>query len=553
MSKIKIFALGGLDESGKNMYVLEVGRSIFVIEAGIKFPESSDLGVDMIVADFDYLIKRKKDVKGFFITHAHDDAMLALPYLLDKIEAPIYGSDLTLGLIQDLLEDYVNDLTPKLYVMKEDRFLTFGNVKVHPFKVTHSINGSVGLAFETPQGHIIFTGDYIVDFGAPSPYQMDIAKLAQFAQKGVLVLMTESVGAERRGHTSPHHQLSTRIESTISETKGRILVSIYTQNVFNVNELILLAIKYDKKIIFYNTELEKIFRRLTKLKQISIPKENLGKVSDIGVDDQNAIIVISGSGEQLFVQLHKIANGYDNNLEISETDTVILAAPPIPGTERVASQTIDELYKTAANIIMLKSKTFISMHASQEDLKMMINILKPKYYMPVKGEYRQLIMNAKVAEEVGYQSENILILDNGEVAVFSEKELEEKRERVDVGDILVDGIGVGDVSSIVINDRKQLSSDGVIVIGVSVDKKYNIVAGPDVQTRGFIHLKSHDYVLDHVSKTVEIVMAEISQAQTRMEYADVRNTIKDRVSRYVMKETGKRPMILTMIVVLTKS
>lgn len=552
MSKIRIFALGGLDENGKNMYVLEVGRSIFVIEAGIKYPESSDLGVDMIIADYDYLVRRKKDVRGFFITHAHDDVMLALPYLLEKIDAPIYGSDLTLGLIQDMLEDYVKDLKPRLYVMKEDRFLTFGNVKVHPFKVTHSIIGSVGLAFETQQGYIIYTGDYIVDFGAPKAYQMDISRLAQFQQKGVLCLLTESVGAERRGHTTPHHQITNKIEAAVSESKTRVIVSVYTQNIFNVNELIDLAVKYDRKIIFYNQDLEKIFRRLIKLKHVVIPKDNYGNISSIGKDDENAIIVVSGRGDKLFTQLHRIANEDCERLQLKSEDTVILASPAIPGTEIVATRAIDELYKTDANIIQLKSKSFLSMHASQEDLKMMINILKPKYYMPIKGEYRHLVMNAKIAESLGYDLETILVCDNGEVVSFKDKQLEPVRDKVAVGEIMVDGIGVGDVSSIVINDRKQLSNDGVIVIGVSVDKQYKIVAGPDVQSRGFIHLKSHDYVIDHVNKLVAQVMEEVNQSSTKIEYTDVRNLIKERVGKYVSKETGKRPMILTMIVVLNK-
>ena len=557
---VKILPLGGQAEMGKSMYCIEIKDKIFILDAGFRFPEIDKLGIDIIIPSFDYLKENASRVVAIIITHGHDDVMGALPYLLEAVNAPIYAPALTADLIDQMLKRHKKHnnfkINYQLNRVKRNDSIEIEGVPVEFFPVTHSIPGSVGVALWTRDGYIVYCGEFIIDFGAPEGFRCDIQKMMEIGKKGVLALLCESSYSKNSGYTSPKHKLTDKIDNIFEDSEGRIIISSYAQNIFRTKEIVELTKKYNRKIVFYGRDkydstnsIVRIGQRLKKA-VINIPKEIIAFSTDIGKKgiDDDLVVLLSGTPQRIYHDINDIIDGGDEYLKLNENDTFIVASPVVPGTEKIANRAINELYKTDSNIHVLKNKELTSMHASQEDVKVIIQIFNPTYFIPIKGEYQHFISNMEVAMSMQVLQENIPIIDNGEILTFKNGVLEDYRDTIEVEDVMIDGIGVGDVGDKVIDDRIQLSNDGVVVIGVTIDsKKREIIANTDVQSRGFVYLKDSEHIIKGVIDIAEKCVAQMKGDYT-LEAIEVRQEIKDKASKYIAKETGKRPVILPIII-----
>jgi len=557
---VKILPLGGQAEMGKSMYCIEIKDKIFILDAGFRFPEINKLGIDIIIPSFDYLKENASRVVAIIITHGHDDVMGALPYLLEAVNAPIYAPALTADLIDQMLKCHKKHnnfkINYQLNRVKRNDSIEIEGVPVEFFPVTHSIPGSVGVALWTRDGYIVYCGEFIIDFGAPEGFRCDIQKMMEIGKKGVLALLCESSYSKNSGYTSPKHKLTDKIDNIFEDSEGRIIISSYAQNIFRTKEIVELTKKYNRKIVFYGRDkydstnsIVRIGQRLKKA-VINIPKEIIAFSTDIGKKgiDDDLVVLLSGTPQRIYHDINDIIDGGDEYLKLNENDTFIVASPVVPGTEKIANRAINELYKTDSNIHVLKNKELTSMHASQEDVKVIIQIFNPTYFIPIKGEYQHFISNMEVAMSMQVLQENIPIIDNGEILTFKNGVLEDYRDTIEVEDVMIDGIGVGDVGDKVIDDRIQLSNDGVVVIGVTIDsKKREIIANTDVQSRGFVYLKDSEHIIKGVIDIAEKCVAQMKGDYT-LEAIEVRQEIKDKASKYIAKETGKRPVILPIII-----
>ena len=548
MDQVRIFALGGLDENGKNMFVVEVNEAIILIEAGLKFPDSDQLGVEFVIPDFSYLIKNKDRVKGIFITHGHDDVIAALPYLLKQIKIPVYTGALTANILHDMLKkEGIRDV--KIHKIKRTSRQNVGGVTVRTFPMTHAYPDNFGVAIESSQGYIVYTGEFIIDYDVlEEEYMCDLNELSEIGKKGVLCLLNESVSADKEGHTAPKHRITNLIEPIFEGAEHRIVISAYRQSLFRIIEIIDLARKFNRKIFFYDKELRALLNQMEILGYYKLPREIelTEKQFDDAMDD--VVVLISDSGKNLFRKIQNIAMHEDKNINFRSDDTIIIASPVVSGTELEAANMENEIYKEGGKLFSLKSKTVYSMHPSSEDLKMMLYLFKPKYYIPVKGEYRHLVVNANLATKMGYRPDKIVILDNGQIAAFENKVLKSVADHIELEDTMIDGKENWDVTGVVLKDRELLSTDGVMIVGVSIDAKTKkIIGGPDVQTRGLIYLKDADYIVKEVGNICEnTIEAEVKDHV--YENLVTCTNIRDKVTKYLMKETGKRPMVLPVII-----
>lgn len=544
-NNIKFFALGGLDENGKNMYCFEINGEILIIEAGLKYPKTHNLGIDIEIPTFDYLIENKSRVKGILISHAHPDTMGSIVYLIKDLNIPIYASSLTSWVIEDRLKEAkINKY--RINRIKENTKIKVGNsIEITTFKTTHSIIQSLGFAIQSEQGQIIFMSDFIIDLGANDEYQTDMQALVGIAKKQTLLLLTESAGALNSGYTSPNHQITNKVEPIISEASGRIIVTSYTHSMYNIKEIVDVAIKHNYRILFYNRELQDLVHKQWKIGLPIIDKSKIASFNDINKND--VLIILSGDGSDLFEQLSKIATMSDDKLKPNKKDTFIVASPAIPGVENLSIKAIDDIYRLDSDVYTFSSKNIKSMHASKEDIKFTINLFKPKYYLPIKGEYINLVANANIANEMGIDDDNIIILMNGDGIVFKDKNLLDIRYVIDTDSLLIAGQTANDSNGVVLNDRLSLSQDGTIIVGVSLDKKDRKTIIMDIQTRGFIYIKDSEYIIDNIKEIVTNIMDNFD-FKKEQDFNDIKQTIREKVGKYVYKETNKRPIILSMIV-----
>lgn len=561
-SVVKLTPIGGQAENGKSMYCLEIDDQWFIIDAGYRFPEVDKLGVDVIIPNFDYLKENKDKIKAIFITHGHDDVMGALPYLLQEVNVPIYTTDLTADLIDQLLQRYMRhshvSYKYKIKRVNMNATIKVAGVTVEFFPITHSIPGSVGLAFLTPNGYVVYSSEFIIDFGAPERFRCNIQKMMEIGKKGVLALLCESSYSKNGGYTSPKHKLTDKIESIFEDATGRIIISSYAQNAFRTQEIAQLAKKYNRKICFYgrdkydNTNTIMRIARHTKRPILDIHPSYIADSKAIS-DKKNMdklVVLLSGSPRRIYHDILDIIDGGDEKLKLQENDTFIVASPVLPGTEKIANRAINELYKTDTQIHVLKNKELQSMHASEEDIKVLIQILNPKYFIPIKGEYQHFVAVSDVAKKMSIKDDNIIIVDNGEIITFNDGKLQDYRDSITIEDVMIDGLGIGDVGVKVIDDRNQLQNDGVVIIGMTIDgKTKEIVANTDVQTRGFIYLKDSENIVRAIIEMAEKEL-EAYKKDDNGDIRDVRQTIKDKANRYIIKETGKRPVILPVIIEL---
>ena len=561
-SVVKLTPIGGQAENGKSMYCLEIDDQWFIIDAGYRFPEVDKLGVDVIIPNFDYLKENKDKIKAIFITHGHDDVMGALPYLLQEVNVPIYTTDLTADLIDQLLQRYMRhshvSYKYKIKRVNMNATIKVAGVTVEFFPITHSIPGSVGLAFLTPNGYVVYSSEFIIDFGAPERFRCNIQKMMEIGKKGVLALLCESSYSKNDGYTSPKHKLTDKIESIFEDATGRIIISSYAQNAFRTQEIAQLAKKYNRKICFYgrdkydNTNTIMRIARHTKRPILDIHPSYIADSKAIS-DKKNMdklVVLLSGSPRRIYHDILEIIDGGDEKLKLQESDTFIVASPVLPGTEKIANRAINELYKTDTQIHVLKNKELQSMHASEEDIKVLIQILNPKYFIPIKGEYQHFVAVSDVAKKMSIKDDYIIIVDNGEIITFNDGKLQDYRDSITIEDVMIDGLGIGDVGVKVIDDRNQLQNDGVVIIGMTIDgKTKEIVANTDVQTRGFIYLKDSENIVRAIIEMAEKEL-EAYKKDDNGDIRDVRQTIKDKANRYIIKETGKRPVILPVIIEL---
>ncbi len=549
MSKVRIFALGGLDEDGKNMYVVQNNDDIFVLECGLKYPDGEQLGIEMIIPDFTYLIENKDKIKAVFITHGHDDVMAALTHLITAIpDVPVYMAPLTAQLFERKAKKF-GITKPNIHRVRRNCTFKIGKTEIRTFGTTQSIADGFGVAIGTDDGFVVYSSEFIVDYDTENEaFKFDITNITALGEKGILALMCESVGSTRPGHSAPNHRITPHLEQFFEDSKGRMFVTVYNQNLYRIIEIIELANKYNRKIMIYDDELKMLMNDMAKLGYYHIPAGLEIPHESFTNDYDNVLVIIGGTGFSIFRKVHKIATKEDDLIEFNSSDTVIIASPAVPGTERSEASMEDDLYREAGRVEALDSRRAFTMHASIEDLKMMIYLLRPKYYIPVKGEYRQLIANANIALDMGYNADKIIVMDNGQVAVINDGQLERGFENVQAGDVMVDGKESLDASGMVLKDRELLSTDGAIIIGVVVNHaNKEIIGGPDVQSRGVIYLKDADYIVKQVGLLMEKTITDAVK-ENRYSNLECRAEARDKIARYVLHETGKRPMILPAIV-----
>ena len=545
MSKIKIFGLGGLNENGKNMYIVEVDKDIFVFDAGLKYADDKMLGVDYIIPNYDYIKNNIKNVKGIFITHGHDNQKGALTEIVKEIpNVKIYGTKFTLEVIKDEFIDENLD-TSNLIELKPHKKINFGKNSIFPISLTHTVPDTVGYVLYTPDGAIFYTGNFIFDSTMLGNYKTDIGKLAYVGKQGVLCLLSESLYADRKGYTSPNHRTSSIMREIINRNEGRILYNVYQTQLYRIQELFDEIKKTKRNVVILGKRLESVILKAIDMKYVDFDKKRIKTISH--VNDKHIVIIVSDERERAFSNLTRIVRGYDKFINITSDDTVVFASPIEDGMERTATKIFDILSKIGANIIELSKKKYLSYHASSEDLMLMLNLMNPKYYMPVIGEYRHMVANKEVAKQVGMNEDNIILRLNGEVAYFENGKLIDNGMKVPVDDILIDGLAAGDVGELVLKDREMLSSNGIVIITATLDKNTKeVLAGPEVLTRGFIYVKEN---IDLIKEAQKISLNVIKE-HTKTNYVDfskVKLGIRDKVGKYFYEQTECKPMILIVI------
>ncbi len=552
---IKFFALGGLDENGKNMYILEINEDIFVFEAGLKYPDKTNPGIDFVIPNFEYLKNNRHRIKAYIISHAHDDQFGALPFIYQEVPAPIYGSEATLMMLQKFTKQVGSKVQYNTISVAPSSRQTIAGRKFIFFQTTHNAMLSFGVAVDTTQGYVVYSGDFIVEYNASNRYKLDLNSLAKIAEKDVLCLLSESSGAEKIGYTSPGHRLTPKIQNVVRDAKGRIYISIYEQSSYSIEELVALAIHNKRKIIFYDKSTEEYFEAFNSHKLPLVdPKYVINSDDILRARDQDVIIVMLGNGEEMFDKILKLGTkkNEDKRFVLKPSDTFIIACPPPVTLEVIATAALDSLYFSEAEIVNISNTNVGNMHAQEEDLRMLLSLLRPKYYIPVKGYFRHQIANAKIALNSGltFTHQNILLLDSGVPAIFkdgSAKIMYSEVDRITNGDLMVDGTGIGDTNRGVIEDRQKLSDDGVIILGVGYDaKSRSIMAGPDVQMRGFVYLRDSELLLKNIIKIfVDSVEKGLEKPVIRPD--EIAEDVTESIEKYIFRETRRRPMIIPLI------
>lgn len=545
MSKIKIFSLGGLNEIGKNMYVVEVDHDVFVFDAGLKYADDSMLGVDYIIPNYDYLKENKDRIKGIFITHGHEQQMGALSdILVDLPDLKVYGTAFTLEVIKNqLLEDGIKNY--KLVEVKPHHKINFGACSLFPISLTHSVPESVGYVLYTPDGAIFYTGNFVFDATMMEAYKTDIGKLAYVGKQGVLCLLSESMYADKKGYTSPNHRASSIIRETLGRYNGRILFNISSSQLYRMQELFNEIMKTSRPVIIMGKSLQNLILKSIDLGYVKFDKNRITSIHN--ADDPNVVIIVSDEREKPYSNMKRIIRGYDKFVTISDKDTVVFASPIYEGMEKSATRVFDDISKIGANLITLPEKKFLSYHASSEDLMLMIDLMQPKYYFPINGEYRHQVANKEVAMQVGIPEENIILSLNGDVSVFKNGILNPTKEKTKIDEILIDGKTAGDIGELVLKDRELLSDNGIVIVTATLEKvSKKVLAGPEILTRGFIYVKENTDIIEEAKK----ISLEIISSNTKHNYVDYNNIkleIRDRIGKYFYDQTECKPMILVVI------
>ena len=545
---LKIIPLGGLDEIGKNITIFEYGNEIVLVDCGLEFPEDDMLGVDSVIPEVTYLEKNQEKIKGMVITHGHEDHIGAIPYVLKQINIPIYATKLTMGLIKNKLEEHKLLNSAKLFTVDQGQTINFGNIKVELIRSNHSIPDAVMLAIHTPQGVVLHTGDFKVDFTPIDDKVMDLGRIAELGNKGIIALMSDSTNSERKGYTMSESTVGDVFDRLFQNNKKRIVVATFASNVHRVQQIVNSAEKYGRKIAVCGRSMINMIETARELGYIDAPENMFIDIDMIkNYTDEQLVIITTGSQGETMSALTRMAAGEHKKVVITPNDMVIISATPIPGNEKLVSNVINDLMQIGAEVIYSALEAIhVSGHACQEEQKLIISLAKPKFFIPVHGEYRQLRAHAETAKQMGIPAENIFILENGKTLEINKKHAKITNS-VPSGKILVDGLGVGDVGNIVLRDRQHLSQDGLIVIVMGMDSNTGeIVSGPDVVSRGFVYVRESETLMDDLKKVIRQEVKTFEEDGIR-DWATIKSTLKDDLRDYIFQRTKRNPMILPII------
>lgn len=546
-SKLRIIALGGLEQIGLNITAFEFEDSIIVVDCGIAFPEDDMLGIDLCIPDVSYLKENIDKVKGFIITHGHEDHIGALPYVLKEVNAPIYATKLTIGLIDHKLEEHGLTKSIKRKVVRHGQSINLGQFRIEFIKTNHSIADASALAIYSPAGIVVHTGDFKVDYTPVFGDAIDLQRFGEIGKKGVLALMCDSTNAEREGFTRSERSIGAVFDSLFESHKnGRIIIATFASNVDRVQQIINTAYKYDRKVIVEGRSMVNIINTAQELGYINVPENTLIEIDRMkDYPDEKVVLVTTGSQGESMAALSRMAMNMHKKVSIKPNDTIIFSSNPIPGNEKSVSRIINELESKGADVIF--QDAHVSGHACKEEIKLIYSLVKPKYSIPVHGEYRHRHAQANIARELGYKSENILMIHSGDVLELNEESPAQVIGHVHTGAVFVDGLGVGDVGNVVLRDRQHLAEDGIVIIVLTLEKGTGqVLAGPDIISRGFVYVRESDALLEDSTEVLEESIDHLAEKGIS-DWGKIKSTMKDDLSDYLWKKTKRRPMILPII------
>lgn len=547
--KIRIIPLGGLNEIGKNLTAFEYKNEIVVIDCGLKFPDNDMLGIDVVIPDVTYLVKNRDRVKGIFLTHGHEDHIGALPYVLKQINVPVFGTKLTLGMVESKLKEHGLLSSTILRRVNPKDVVKLDSISVEFIKTSHSIADSVAIAIHTPIGIIFHTGDFKIDFTPIDGSVADFARFAELGKKGVLAMLADSTNVERPGYTMSERTVGEAFENIFMKAKGRIIVATFASNVHRIQQVFSAAQKYRRKVAVSGRSMDNIISVATELGYLKDTEDTLISIDDISKYQNDRIIVITtGSQGEPMSALARMAASEHRKLNIEKGDMVIISATPIPGNEKLVSKVVNQLFKKGADVIYeALADVHVSGHACQEELKLIHTLIKPKFFIPVHGEYRHLKQHGELAMKLGTNEENILLGENGDIIEVGNDGIR-KNGSVIAGQVFVDGLGVGDVGNIVLRDRKHLSQDGILTVVVTIERETGkVVAGPDIISRGFVYVRESEDLIDEAKEQVRIVLRQCEEKHIK-EWATIKSNVKDVLRNFLYERTKRNPMILPIIV-----
>lgn len=530
------------------MYVIDVNHNLFIFDAGLKYGTDKMLGVDYIIPNMDYLVKNRKNIRGVFLSHGHESNMGGISDLVQLIpEIPVYATKFTMEIVKNDLQEAGIGKASLKEIRPHSKIEFTKDLYIFPISITHSIPDSVCYVLYTKDGAIVYTGDFVFDSTMKGPYKTDIGKLAYVGKQGVLCLLSESFYAEKQGHTSPNNRISDFIKEVLHKNEDRIIATILPAHIYRVQEIFNEVMKTHRKIVIMGKGLQDLINKAITMNYLTIDEDRIGDLSNL--NDKGVIVLISDEKEKPFANLERILKGFDKYIKLKETDTIFITEPSYDGIEKRYAVILDDIARNNLNVVSLSSKKHLLHHASREDLMLMINLMNPKYYFPVKGEYRHQYMNAEVAEELGIPKENIILKQNGDVVEFVNGKLTDNIEHIEVDDILIDGKSQGDIGELVLKDREMLGENGIVIISATIDRQTKkLLAGPEVLTRGFIYVKENQDMVEETKKIcLEVIEKNISEEEKKVDYTQIKNEVRDSLGKYFYKETEAKPMIITVI------